>query len=207
MASLPANDREMFWRETVARFEHRLVGWLSRTPIPARDLEDLVAEVWARALDAEEGLRASQEPWAFVRSLIRAVWAEWKPVVDHELLEADAYAEMTSAAFTLASLAREAPVRLENVEDDALAEQNDDQLRRVLSDALAHLSKRERDVMTLRFFGEGEGLEYPDIAKRLRIAESTVRQNVMRARRHLRKLLAGTSVDPVLKSGARQAQE
>lgn len=189
MNALSEEDREAFWRDLMACFEGRLVGWLRRTPLPERDYETLVGEVWALAVEREAELRRVDDPWPTLQSLMRSAWAEWRPIIDRELVEADG-GELRSTLLRLASVASEESVSEERERENE--GESEGAIRRLVFEALAKLSKREREVMTLRFFGGGErGLEYPVIADRLGISESTVRQNVMRARGHLFKILEG----------------
>jgi RNA polymerase sigma factor (sigma-70 family) len=85
-------------------------------------------------------------------------------------------------------------------EEEAYAmEQNDGvqpidwtRLRQVIDDALDHLSGNDREAVLLRFF---DGLSYPDIAARLRVAENTARMRVDRALERLSTVLARRGID------------
>ncbi|MBI5435004.1 MAG: sigma-70 family RNA polymerase sigma factor [Planctomycetes bacterium] len=124
---------------------------------PAREVDDLVQEVVARALRYREAFDGERElgPWLAKTAL--------HVYLDHR-----------------ARLAREGPI--EETTERAAAPDESVEEREFVANLLAKLPSVERDVL-VRFHQRGESVR--EIASALRIPEGTVKSHLHRARKRL----------------------
>jgi RNA polymerase sigma-70 factor (ECF subfamily) len=78
---------------------------------------------------------------------------------------------------------------LENAEPDPCEQMLEQQTKQEVRNAVAQLSDRARTVVAMRFFAE---LSYEEIAETLGMTPSLVGVTLLRARRHLRRLMMET---------------
>lgn len=154
----------------------RLLVFFARRTLDGQLAMDLVAETFARAYESRDRYRGRSEGEA-------AAWL-WG-IARNVLHETQRRGRAERRA--LARLGVE-PERLSDVElmrVDELASLGD--LRQLVAEALRTLSAEQREVLELRVVRE---LDYPQIARHLRITEPTARARVSRALRVL-----GTALD------------
>ena len=62
--------REAFWGDVVARYERRLKAYARRTRCEADQVEEMVQDTWALAVEHEADLRHSAQPWDDLHRLV-----------------------------------------------------------------------------------------------------------------------------------------
>lgn len=78
-------QRERFWRELILRFDRRLRAYLRRARWNEREIEELVWDTWALAVESEDILTASSDPWPALSGLAARASARRLRVRRHEL--------------------------------------------------------------------------------------------------------------------------
>jgi RNA polymerase sigma factor (sigma-70 family) len=165
------NSEQARWlAEDVQQYESALRNYL-RVHFPKlRDIDDLVQEAYARFFRAHRANKIA-EPRAYLfataRNAALDLYRRNRVVLAEDMGEID-----------LESVIEDKPNAAENASHDQELE--------ILSQAIAALPKRCRQVLTLRCF---QGLSYREIARKLGISENTVNAQLgigmLRCRRHL----------------------
>lgn len=137
------------------------------------------------------------DPWSVLVQLAKRVWNQRKPIVEHEVVEAEIVTQgvdVTESARAQVGTTPDDAMYIERTAESGGADEIGDDTRDLLTAAVSRLPPRERTVIQLHFFGDesGEtlgGLGYSQIAQRLRIKESAARQYAMQGRRRLLAIL------------------
>jgi len=66
-------EREHFWRNLMFTYERRLRSYAMRTRAHPDDVEEIIRETWAIAIDQESNLRLSPNPWSELHQIIEVV--------------------------------------------------------------------------------------------------------------------------------------
>jgi RNA polymerase sigma factor (sigma-70 family) len=161
------------------RDARRLLVWLTRRTYDAQQAIDLVGETYARAWESRR--RFSGDP-GDADALAAWTWG----IARHVLADAlrRGHAERAAMGRLQVEPPQLAPDELARLEE--LAELGS--LRATLAVALEDLSPEQRDAVRLRVVEE---LDYPVIARRLRISEDAVRARVSRGLRTLATTMEG----------------
>jgi RNA polymerase sigma-70 factor (ECF subfamily) len=163
------------WTGAFERELGRVRGFLRRRVRDEGMADELASATFARALEREEQLRNPEALRAWLFAIARRV------AVDVHRRGPD----------SVVPLAPDVDVPSDIGLDKALVQQ---ELRSALRAALAHLPKRDRRVLVLRF---GAGLTNRDIALRLGLTEGNVAKIVYRSLRALRAELVDWRPDDV----------
>jgi RNA polymerase sigma-70 factor (ECF subfamily) len=171
IAAAREGDADAFER-LLKRHEGRVLRVLRLLGVPAADREDVAQEIFVRVFRHLGGFRPGNpfSGWIY-RITVNAVhdYRRRARRAPREDFDADAV--------------------LENAPDSAPDPEQSVELshrQRLLEEAMARLSERERAVFVLR---EIEGMETRQVARALRITTITVRRHLSRARSRLRCLL------------------
>lgn len=155
-------DREAF-RHLVERYQKRAVGHAMAVLLNRDDAEDAVQEAFIDAFKAIGTFDASRAfyPWFYVllRNRCYKITARRRPT------------ESLEEAQVLASQP--------GITDDT---------RLALENALHSLTREEREIISLKYFG---GLSYDELATHLQIPRGTVMSRLFHARQRLQAKLAG----------------
>jgi DNA-directed RNA polymerase specialized sigma24 family protein len=84
--------REAFWQDIGDRFEVRLRAYVRRTQCSTGEADELIADLWALAVEHEDALVGSVDPWLVLRPLLARLCAGNVRVWRHEV-ERDAFVD------------------------------------------------------------------------------------------------------------------
>lgn len=175
----PPDDRERRWRELMAEFTPKLRSYLRRTHAGSAAMRDMLADVWALAVEHETEIFDSPDPWSVLGPLVREVAEDQVHRGRHER-------PLDFEPVDPASLSGE------RSPDPREGSRRSARLTWGIA-ALASLSERQRDVVFLRCVRH---LSDDIIAARLGISESTVRVHAKRGLDRLRKYATATPPPP-----------
>ena len=162
-------QRERFWRELMLRFEKRLRTYLRRAKWNDCEIEELLWDTWALAVESEDKLTASSDPWPALRTLAAEASSRRLRVRRHELVSA---ADVLSAA--------EAGDREESTGDAQI-------LARWTERVMAQLPPQQRVAVDFRYRWRWP---YWAVAAAIGTTESTARVHVWRGLDKLRRIAA-----------------
>lgn len=154
-------------RHVVERESPRLLAYATRLCGSADEAEDLVQETWLKAYRQRQTYRGAAPLSSWLISICRSTFLS-------RVRTANRRAEILAGAAASAAEHAAPPAAEARL------------LRRRLAGAIGDLPDRQRDVVVLRLV---EGLSTRQCARRLRIAEGTVKSALHRALRTLRPML------------------
>ena len=161
MPNLTPIELDAWLAKEILVHERALRGYLSRFYKDAADVDDLVQETYARLLSLDDDTKATVRNWhAFLFTSARNVALD--RLRRSRVVSLDALAEM--GGVHVLDQTPPADVALNARQELAL-----------MSDAIASLPDRCREVLTLRKL---YGLSQREVAARLKITESTVEKHV-----------------------------
>jgi DNA-directed RNA polymerase specialized sigma24 family protein len=162
-------QREGFWRELLLRFDRRLRAYLRRARWNECEIEELVWDTWALAVEREETLTASSDPWPALRALAAGASARRLRMRRHELLGATGVLNAAQTGDTVES------------GDDERA------LARWTERVLAQLPTQQRVAVDFRYRWRWP---YWVVAVAIETTESTARVHAWRGLDKLRRIAA-----------------
>jgi len=184
-----AGDLEAF--ETLTRrYERRVYSLALRMLRQEQDAQDVTQQTFLSVLDNLSGFRgeASFSTW-----LLRiASHAALKVIRKRKGLSTISLEAAAEAAEDAGPIPHPEYIADWRAAPDTLAHQND--LKRLLDEALASLDEKHRMVFLLR---DVEGLSIKDAAQALDLSEANTKVRLLRARLQLRELLTRTLGDPL----------
>jgi len=169
MMSWSTAQRERFWRELMLRFDRQLCAYLRRAKWNEREIQELVWDTWALAVENEDTLTASTDPWPALRGLAAAASRRRLRVRRYELVSA---ADVLSAA---------------QAGDTEESTGDRQALARWTERVLAQLPMQQRVAVDLRYRWRWP---YWAVAAAIETTESTARVHVWRGLAKLRRLAA-----------------
>jgi RNA polymerase sigma factor (sigma-70 family) len=166
------NEREHFWGQLLVEYDRRLRQYLRRAHVPHADVDDIVGEVWSRALSQETALRQSDAVWPPLLAVLREVRAEYACIERRERCADSALLDQLELALTLGET-------LDTLDRSNWAMQ-----------LPTRLPERQRQAVEMRYF---LGKSFAEIGAAIGTAEATARVHVFRGIRQLRRLLSLSS--------------
>jgi RNA polymerase sigma-70 factor (ECF subfamily) len=175
LAGFRAGDSEVFAR-LVAEYSPRLLGAAMQLTRDRAVAHDLVQDTWVHAFEARATFERRGSILGWLLSVMRSRHlADWR-------------AEARRAARTLAHAGARDTVAVNDGGDDLLMELDLASRRARLLSAVSGLPPRQRDVLVCRVFEE---CSVAETARRLGIAEGTVKSTLAQAIARLRTTLGG----------------
>ena len=171
------------------RYEQRVYGLAMRMLRQEQDAEDVTQQTFLSVLENLEGFRgeASFSTWV----LRIASHAALKIIRKRKGLNTVSLEEATEPSDTLDSIPHPEFIADWRQSPERLVEQNE--VRRLLDDALTQLDEKHRLVFLLR---DVEGLSIQETAAALDVSEGNVKVRLLRARLQLREELTRVLGDP-----------
>ena len=153
------------WETVFTEFQPRLRYYLRRFDCNGTDVEDLLQNVWSKALHKIDTLR---DPRAFLAWLYRIARNE---LLSHCRLQ-DPWIEISDE-------------QMATIPDESNSDFTPEEGQRIHR-ALAHLKPNHREILTLSFL---EALSHQQIAEILDIHPGTVKSRIYHAKQSLRRML------------------
>jgi RNA polymerase sigma factor (sigma-70 family) len=154
-------------QELIEQFFDRVFAYV-RMRVPSQDCEDIVSDIFLRAIERRGQLQGNAAPWVF--SIARSRVVDYYRGKKEAPMTLDAVADKTESAVKPPGLA--GLERLEHAE-----------FNQRLRDSLQTLSEQERDVIALKFT---DGLSNIEIAQMLNITPNHLGVVLHRALKELR---------------------
>jgi RNA polymerase sigma-70 factor (ECF subfamily) len=158
---------EQTGQELIERFFDRVFAYV-RMRVPAQDCEDVVSDIFLRAIERRDQLRGNAAPWVFFIARSR--------IADYYRGRKEAHMTLDAAEGTVETAVK--PRSLAGLERLEHAEFNE-RLRLCLN----RLTEQERDVIALKFT---DGLSNIEIAQLLNISPNSLGVILHRALKDLR---------------------
>lgn len=161
--------RELFWAELIWRLSPRLRAYASRTRCSEGEVEEILWDVWERAVGSEDTLRSCDDQWPIIAALLRAVCAERLRVWRREISFATSSVDGLPTTFPETN------------------EQDEQDRWNAVAMAMQGLSTHQRLAVDFRYRW---GWPYWGIAAAIDCDETTARVHVLRALRKLQTRVA-----------------
>jgi RNA polymerase sigma factor (sigma-70 family) len=159
--------REQMWRQVLREYDRRLRRYLSRAHRADSDVDDIISEVWTRALCRENALHQANWAWCAVHPILREVRAEHARTERREVPVDPAWFDQRE--YDLAS------------GDCASAPEVRDWVMWMLT----RLPGQQRRVLQLRYL---LGRSFREVAAAIGTEETTARVHALRGLKRLREL-------------------